>query len=115
MAMDVAILALQEGCRKKQLPQSTARELVRFLLLKNLNPNVLEGWSPSSKLDVLQHWTLLNTAVRKLVEAVVGEISHSEETADLPDEDKVERRQALSPWCHLNIGKDHCLKRRQFA
>ena len=76
-AMDVAILALQEGCRKEELPQSTARELIRFLLLKNFYPDVSEGWSPSSKLDELQHWTLLNTRVRKVVEAAVGEISHS--------------------------------------
>ena len=110
VAMDDAILALQEGCCRKQLPLSTARELIRFLLYKNLNPILSEGWSPSSKLDALQHWTLLNTRVRKLVEAVVGEISHSEELADLPDEDKVERRQALSPWCHLNIGIDGPLK-----
>ena len=30
------------------------------------------------------------------MEAVVGEISHSEETAELPDEEKVDRRQAKS-------------------
>ena len=93
--MEVAVLALQEGCHKKQLPPTTARELVRFLLAKKLSPNVSEGWSPSSKLDELQHWTLLNTRVRKLVEAVVGEIDHSEETAELPDEEKVKRRQAF--------------------
>ena len=70
--MDDAILVLQEGCRKNLLPPSTARELISFLLLKNRSPDVSEGWSPSSKLDELQHWTLLNTRVRKLVEAVVG-------------------------------------------
>ena len=83
-ATNIAILALQDGCRKEQLPQSTARELIRFLLLKNFYPDVSEGWSPSTKLDKLQHWTLLNTAVRKVVEAAVGEIDHSTELADLP-------------------------------
>ena len=73
----------------------TARELVRFLLVKKFEGLPGSGrLSPSSKLDTLQHWTLLNTEVRKIVEAVIGEISHSEETAELPDEEKVNRRQA---------------------
>ena len=71
-------------------------ELVRFLLAKKFSPSVSEGWSPLSKLDALQHWTLLTTRVRKLVGAVVGEIDYCEETAELPDEEKVKRRQAFS-------------------
>lgn len=49
--------------------------------------------SPSSTLDKLQHAILLDTSLRKAVEETVGEIEHSEDTADLEDELKVKRRQ----------------------
>ena len=95
-----AVVAMQEGCLRLQLPESTAKELIRYLLVKQLNGQRAQTLSPSRKLDELQHWVLLNTKVRKAVEALVGEIDHSTSTADLPDEQKAGRRQASSLELH---------------
>jgi hypothetical protein len=49
--------------------------------------------SPSQSMDKLLHWVLLNTEVRGQVEAALDtHIAHSTRTAQLPDEDKVERQ-----------------------
>jgi hypothetical protein len=49
--------------------------------------------SPSQSMDKLLHWVLLNTAVRKQVEAGLDtSITHSTRTAGLPDRIKVSRQ-----------------------
>lgn len=65
---------------------------MRFLLAKKYKASSSAAMSPSSKLDQLLHWLLLNTDARKTVEEVVGEISHSEDSAEDVDELKVQRR-----------------------
>ena len=76
-------------------PAATARGLVDYLTVKTLVGKVeAKKLSPSSELDKLQHAVLLNTAIRKSVEALVGQVIHSEAFADLPDALKAESRLA---------------------
>lgn len=84
---------LKGGCHSLKLPLDAAKGLVRYLLLRNLvDETQSKIFSPSAALDKLQHWVLLNTCVRKKVEQALGEIYHTTETADLPEEDKCRRR-----------------------
>ena len=48
--------------------------------------------SPSSSLDDLWHWMLLETDARDAVEALVGKVRHSQETEAQDDKIKMERR-----------------------
>ena len=90
---------LQDFCRRLELPLATAKELIVFLTVKTV-VGQKRAWelSPSSKLDTLLHAILLDTEVRKSVEKLVGEIHHSEASAELPDELMAEKRQATSPF-----------------
>ena len=90
----IVLTQLQQFCRRLQLPLTTAKELILYLTVKTLvGQKQAKELSPSSKLDQLLHAVLLDTEVRKSVEALVGEIHHSEATAELADDLRAERRQ----------------------
>ena len=91
--MDSCVQQLKAGCRYLDLPNSTARELVRFLLVKRfVGDETGSRLSPSSKVDALWHWMLLETNVRDTVEALVGRVKHTQATEAHSDTDKMERR-----------------------
>jgi hypothetical protein len=92
--------ALKKGCLNLNLPTSTAKELVRFLLVKRFQEDEkLYDLSPSSKLDKLWHYMLLNTEVRDAVEQLVGRVSHTQDTERQPEALKMDRRcVAPTPW-----------------
>ena len=96
--MDVTVAypvlgVLEQGCAKLSLPSDAALELVRWWTIKKL-VGAEEGKkiSPSTKLDDLQHWVLLNTKIRKTVELQLGELHHSTSTESLDDATKCRRR-----------------------
>lgn len=95
MESTAALTSLIAGCRDLQLPLHTARELMRFLLVKKILglQNSFE-LGPSRKVDQLQHWMLLETDVRKSVEDIVGEVRHSQGRAKdkMTEVDKAEAR-----------------------
>ena len=105
-----AIRALYPGCDHLGLPRSAANELFRFLFCKRLVGDERGSMlSPSCKLDSLWHWVLLETDARDAVEALVGKVRHSQETAGQDDEIKMERR-----WVS-RVKLDHLRGRRPFT
>jgi hypothetical protein len=62
-----AVRALQEGCRRLGLPNSTAAALLQFLSVKRTHDQFVPDkdrqlrMSPGSTLDKLWHYMLLNT------------------------------------------------------
>ena len=92
-ASDIAILLLEGGCSRLSLPSSTAKELYTFLQMCRKNETVRQRISPSSKLDALWHWMLLNTDVSTCVHgALGGPVSHSTSTESDSLESKNKRR-----------------------
>jgi hypothetical protein len=90
---DFAILLLEGGCSRLSLPSSTAKELYAFLQMCQKNETVRQRISPSSKLDALWHWMLLNTDVSTCVhEALGGPVRHSTSTESDSLEKKNKRR-----------------------
>lgn len=85
---------LRPGCEEVGVDIQASRELIRFLLTKRLvGAEKAKLLSPSSKLDRLLHWALLNSEVRKALESsCVGEISHSTQTSKLDHNSKCKRR-----------------------
>ncbi|KAK9789202.1 hypothetical protein WJX73_007416 [Symbiochloris irregularis] len=93
MDVPAAEKALHAGCHELRLPETAAKELLRFLIVKRLvGDDKSSRLSPSSKLDRLLHWVLLNTAVRDHVEEHVGRVFHTTATAQQADAQKMERR-----------------------
>lgn len=95
MESDYPVLdLLRPGCAEVGIDVGASKELVRFLLTKRLlGPEKAQLLSPSSKLDKLLHWVLLNSEVRKGLElSCVGEITHSTQTSKLDDISKCKRR-----------------------
>jgi hypothetical protein len=60
---------LNTGCTRLALPRATAKELLKFLWCKR---RTVLPVSPSSTLDQLWHWCLLNTDVITEVHHVLG-------------------------------------------
>ena len=84
---------LLEGCSELGLPVHTAEEFVKY---SQVNSKYETPISPSTKVDELQHWVLLNTHIRPEVEKLLGgPINHRTSTASLDDFSKAERRWAL--------------------
>lgn len=93
-----AVTALKAGCSDLRLPETAAKELIRFLIVKRLvGDECSSRLSPSAILDRLLHWVLLNTDVRDLIESHVGKIWHTTTTAQQPDVQKMQRR--CEPLC----------------
>lgn len=63
-----AVQALEDGCRRLQLPLGTAPELVKFLSTKRVHDTFVDSsrrelnMSPGATVDKLWHHMLLNTA-----------------------------------------------------
>jgi len=90
---DLAILLLEGGCSRLFLPPTTGEELYTFLQMCRENEASRQHISPSSKLDALWHWMLLNTDVSTCVhEALGGIVSHSTSTESDSLEKKNKRR-----------------------
>ena len=83
---------LLEGCSELGLPVHTAEEFVKY---SKVNSKYDPPISPSTKVDELQHWVLLNTHIKPEVEKLLGApINHRTSTASLGDFSKAERRWA---------------------
>eukprot|EP00890_Picochlorum_soloecismus_P002279 jgi/Picsp_1/3051/NSC_01273-R1_lsu ribosomal protein l40e ubiquitin len=90
---DLAILLLEGGCSRLFLPPSTGKELYMFLQMCRENETARQQISPSSKLDALWHWMLLNTDVSTRVhEALGGPVPHNTSTESDSLEKKNKRR-----------------------
>jgi len=90
---DLAILLLEGGCSRLFLPPSAGKELYAFLEMCRENEASRQNLSPSSKLDALWHWMLLNTDVSTRVhEALGGIVSHTTSTESDSLEEKNKRR-----------------------
>ncbi|KAI8105555.1 hypothetical protein M9434_000140 [Picochlorum sp. BPE23] len=90
---DLAILLLEGGCSRLFLPPATGEELYTFLEMCRENKASRQHVSPSSKLDTLWHWMLLNTDVSTCVhEALGGIVPHSTSTESDSLEKKNKRR-----------------------
>eukprot|EP00889_Picochlorum_renovo_P001227 jgi/Picre1/28257/NNA_003663.t1 len=90
---DLAILLLEGGCSRLVLPPSAGEELYRFLEMCHEHETSRQHISPSSKLDTLWHWMLLNTDVSTCVhEALGGIVPHSTSTESDSLEKKNKRR-----------------------
>jgi len=90
---DLAILLLEGGCSRLFLPPGTGEELYTFLEMCRENKASRQHVSPSSKLDTLWHWMLLNTDVSTCVhEALGGIVPHSTSTESDSLEKKNKRR-----------------------
>lgn len=86
-----ALDILRRGCQEVGVDIQASTELARFLLTKRLLYS--HKMSPSSKLDELLHWVLLNTEVRKSLEMTcVGEICYTTQTSMLDEFSKCKRR-----------------------
>ena len=91
--MDHCVLRVKRGCYKLHLPSGTAKELIRFLIVKRLAADAMYSkFLPSEKLDSLLRWTLLNTDVLHLVESLTGKIYYAQDIDLLSAEDKLSRR-----------------------
>jgi hypothetical protein len=70
-----AVRALQEGCTRLGLPNSTAAALLQFLSVKRIHDQFVPEqdrqlhMSPGDKLDRLWHYMLLNTTGTFMVRA----------------------------------------------
>lgn len=90
---DLAILLLEGGCSRLFLPPSAGEELYAFLEMCRENEASRQNISPSSKLDALWHWMLLNTDVSTRVhEALGGIVPHTTSTESDSLEKKNKRR-----------------------
>lgn len=86
---------LRVACVELGLPTTAALELIRFLTVKRIYSPLLD-LSPSTVLDKLWHYVLLETDLRKEVDQLVGgEVPHSKRGECHTDEVKA-RRQAAS-------------------
>ena len=73
-----AMEALRGGCKRLGLPVETGRELYRFLLVQKFSGNPGGSFVPSSSLERLLRYVLVNTRVRCAVEAEIGKIKYAE-------------------------------------
>lgn len=100
---DLAILLLEGGCSRLFLPPSTGVELYTFLEMCRENETSRQHISPSSKLDALWHWMLLNTDVSTCVhEALGGIVPHSTSTES--DSLEKNKRRRLSMKLMTSMG-----------
>ena len=98
---DLAILLLEGGCSRLFLPPSAGEELYAFLEMCRENEASRQDISPSSKLDALWHWMLLNTDVSTRVhEALGGIVPHTTSTESDPLEKKNKRRKLAMKLMH---------------
>ena len=108
--------ALLEGSRWLDLPKETAKELIRYLLVQKFSGSVGTTFLPSSSLERLLHFVLVNTHVRCAVEEQIGKIEHVEPSKHLDFSSLSARARTLYLWDrrhvfasflllgHLNIG-----------
>jgi len=93
---DLAILLLEGGCSRLLLPPSTGEELYMFLDMCRKNQASREDMSPSSKLDTLWHWMLLNTDVSTCVHDTLGGIVPHSTMTESDSVEKKNKRRRLS-------------------
>ena len=90
--------ALQKGSKKLGLPAETGKELYRFLLVQKFSGNLGGSFAPSSTLERLLRYVLLNTRVRNLVEGEIGKIKYADPGSQLDFIALTAQARALYLW-----------------
>ena len=77
--MDACEQRLQHGCKTLGLPYATAKELLRFLFVRRCADDGRGALlTPSSKLNTLLRWVLLETHILSQVERLVGAVHYTQ-------------------------------------
>ncbi|KAG1658039.1 hypothetical protein FOA52_014351 [Chlamydomonas sp. UWO 241] len=96
---------LSPGCQELGLSAALASELFRFLCVRFKHPDA----GPSTTIDRLWHWMLLNTHVRVNVEALMGgDVQHFTSTASDPLHAKTMRRLVALNGMRAACGEPPC-------
>lgn len=97
MWCDEDVQRLVEGCKEVNVPEETAPELYKFLIVKKA-AGAGSQFNLSKKLNKLLEWVLLNTEVRNKIEAneAIGKIMHfTQPRRRFSDEEKIHGRSAF--------------------
>lgn len=95
------VISLKAGCRRLQLPDDAALELVRFLQVKRVHDEFVPSttkscnMSPGAAMDKLWHFMLLNTDVSRCVHDLVGGVVRHVGTDEDDLDDNAKRMQRL--------------------
>lgn len=83
---------LRRGCDALNLSYDVAAELLSYLEIGNVLPESKNSFSPSSKIDRLLHWILLDTEAKNVVEHYMGTLHLNTATANLDDDERYQRQ-----------------------
>ncbi|KAK9803738.1 hypothetical protein WJX73_009779 [Symbiochloris irregularis] len=91
--MDSCIRRLKGGCSRLELSDRVARELFWFLIVRRCAGDE-QGirLDPSSKMDSLLRWTLLETDVLAELERLVGKVHYTQAEKPDSEEERMLRR-----------------------
>ena len=89
---------LQEGSKRLGLPAETGDELIRLLMVQKYSGIVGESFYPSTTLERLLRFVLLNTHVRSVVEEHIGKINCAEPGSPLDNDALMKRRHVLASF-----------------